>query len=823
MRIRRLISLTIVGVTLAAFLVGYGQGWLDMLERAEAPSSLTDASTREDTGRETISYRLDPERWTTFSFPSNANALRILSHADIAPSSASHDRQTFRYGLEMELLDSSGAVLERRTQFFRTELVTYRDEITGAEVTARRYSDDPAVPLAVDRFIFLFPEHPNASGFRIRASAADPLVSAINVRLYRPRPFNKGNTAALWERLADSEKEALSMGFVHSPNVLTLQERTTILSNRWIPFGPIGVEGRDYVSRKLEIYDTPGVRVSNAENVAAYGVLLAPGRKVGLRLPERLDRLRLVTTPVAQASADASPSPTAIELRAVLERPSGMAPEIFDIRLDPTGQADVDISTGGTLVLSSSVSAWVQAIAELPTGGNRDLTEEIMRASYQGVRPGAPIRYSIAHSGTRPSPFRLDLRCVCEGGNPTASVRLLASDGAIVASHTLLLDAVQSEYDRLSRAPEAVLSEVVSRYLSLSSVVAVLEVAALDHPILAAGFSRPSDRARKYDIPEEYFAIDEGGRDNRSWFGMTAELTGGGIPPEFVVERPARLSDAAETIDPESLEFEQFTPLGDWVARRALVPRKGSDVQDEARSTFFLPVPLGQTTTLDFSVGPGVNAVRPSVLLFGANGPPEPHEIDIDGKTVWRGRIAGPDSVVLPAMSAAGHDVRVSGPEEGVALISHVATDVPGFLRRQLLRLSPGETAFEVEKLGPEQEVLSVRLYPVSVGAERAAFDTILDFERPKNVLLSDWTLRKRSFSVRLDHASDTIAPLLLPFGTPLGVERTMYVVLGEDLPPGTYMVTLRSAASEDLLILFSRAVPRKGAIDISMEEAIIR
>ena len=776
---------------------------LDRSDSQTADSDLTDASTRDETGRGTISYLLDDERWTTFALPGRLSGLRLLSHPDVAATHLPEAGETFRYGFEIEILDQDGTLLRHQQPFFRTELVTYRDSVDGAEVTARRYSDDPALPLAVDRLILDLKDLPQASLVRMRTLSLDPQLIGVNLRVYRPRPYNESNVSALWERLPITEKRALSVGFVYPPDLLTRDEREAILSHRWQPFGPVGIEGRDYVSRRLEIYDPPGGRVVAAESTLADGVYLDANRQAGFALPETFSGLHVTASSPDMLLAEAGLQVAPITIEAEVESPFSIESERISIRTDDTGTARLDPPGGGRFILSAAEPLWVRIAAELPNGSLRILTDEVARTRYQFFDRDAPLSIATRPNLGQALPLRVDLRIF---GDATQAIelRMLNDAGRLIAEERLELAVAPSLYDRVVDAPESPLSEIRRVYLMLGPEVARIEIAA-DGPALAAAYMQPVALPRVIDVPEDYFARSASRGDNRSWFGVKAKRRDGSAARDVLIERPLRAADRTAVADLDTLEWEEFVPEGDWAARRALVPREATGLNDQSRRIFFQPVRTRRPLTLATVAGD----FQPELIL-PADAPSGRYTALIDGKPFWEAELSANMRVSLPRLRPGSRELQLLGPEDGTdVLVSGIMAKTPGYIERRLLRLAPGTVSFDIRKRSAGREVLTIRTFAQEESLERAELTVALDAKRPRNTLLRDWSDTARRFNIRLT-GGDRRA-ILEQSGRVLGSEQRMFLVLGEDIPEGVYRITMSLEHDTELLVLISRAFSNVG------------
>lgn len=777
---------------------------------AGVATDLTDASTRDESGRGTISYVLDTSRWTTFTLPGRLSSLRFLSHPDVPASHIPVAGETFRYGFELEVLDEDGQVLRRQQPFFRTELVTYRDDIDGAEVTARRYSDDPSLPLAVDRLILELEDLPQARQVRVRTLSMDIGLTTVNIRVYRPRPFNENNISALWERLPHSEKRALSIGYVYSPELLTLTEKESILSHRWQPFGPIGIEGRDYVSRTLEIYDPPGRRVVDAETTLNDGIYLDPKRQAGIALPEEFVGLEFTASrPDTLLGADGLRE-APIELSAAIEQPFSRTVDEVSIRTDESGEAVLEGMRGGRLILSSGEAVWVRVAVRFEDGTTQVLTDDIPKTPYQFVDVSRSLSITTLPNLGFDIPLRLDLRA-SGGTSREVTLRMIGADGGLIAEERLTLAEFPSLFDRAVDAPEAPLSEARSIFLLLDDDVVELEIIS-DGPVLAAAYMRPVGIPRRIDVPEDYYAIAAERGNNQSWFRVRAG-GGDGTMRDVLIERPLRGSANEALVDPDTLDWGDFTPKGEWTARRALVPRAPEGLSESAKRIFFQPIKIGTELPLASVVG----GVQPKLII-----PPDTiharYAALVDGTLFWKADLSGVRRVSLPPISAGARILEIQGPEGAEPLISGITLDRPGYIERRLLRLRPGTESFDIQKLGPGREVLSIRIFPLADTAARADLTVQIDTQLPRNTVLNTWSDNSRSFSIRLSGPEPRA--ILEQTWQPLGPEQRMFMVLQEGTPEGIYKMTMTLQHESELLALISRATPGvEGQLEFVYEE----
>lgn len=198
---------------------------------------------RQSAARRLITYRLDSLRPTVFRFSQPLNELRIIAQPVLARRAIEPGRHWI-YSIKAGLLDASGAIIETVTIYGRSTILEADGRRRGP---ARYYRGSADMIGPVDEF-HIAAGRPVAA-IRMLAGPADPGVVAIDLRVSEQRPLIDSAAESAFARYSPTDRARLSAASAFPPELLTRAERMAIARNQWRPVGPVGIEGRDYVSQ----------------------------------------------------------------------------------------------------------------------------------------------------------------------------------------------------------------------------------------------------------------------------------------------------------------------------------------------------------------------------------------------------------------------------------------------------------------------------------------------------------------------------------------------------------------------------------------------
>lgn len=238
----------------AAVVLGLALSLLLLLRAGLASAGLTASATGPSYGaaEPSLVYSLHREA-TKFVLNRPQDRVRILTNAELRPGAVEP-----RYGFLVEALDSTGAVVWRRTIYVRSIPLFVRDrrgKLMPHVFLAERGALQPS---AADTTLIDF--RGPVSAIRISAGKRDPGVGRILVRVQELRPNSARQLEVGWQRLSKGEQTRLTAGNPLGPSLTSEAERQRLLAERWNPVGPAGVEGHNYF--QTIIYERPGPAVT---------------------------------------------------------------------------------------------------------------------------------------------------------------------------------------------------------------------------------------------------------------------------------------------------------------------------------------------------------------------------------------------------------------------------------------------------------------------------------------------------------------------------------------------------------------------------------
>ncbi|MDH3640130.1 MAG: hypothetical protein OES09_16945, partial [Gammaproteobacteria bacterium] len=245
----------------------------------------------------TVTYVLDPDRWTDFAVTGQGHAIRILSTANVPAGTRNPDDAPLIYALHYQLVNRSGEVLEDRVYHQRTRLADLVDA-RGQAFTPRFYQGIDLLPSRSQRLMINLQGMERPTRLRLRLAEAAPPVTDITVRVYERAGTSLGTSARHFERLTRRQQQLLGATNVYGAELLRDAEKEQLMRSTWEPTGPSGVHGEDYVERRLYVVGEHG-GTPPADDVVSPGLYMDAFRRVRIPLPQPAGRVRVRVQPIA--------------------------------------------------------------------------------------------------------------------------------------------------------------------------------------------------------------------------------------------------------------------------------------------------------------------------------------------------------------------------------------------------------------------------------------------------------------------------------------------------------------------------------------------
>lgn len=451
--------------------------------------------------RESVAYTAG-EGWDLeFRLSGHADQVRIRSHGLVPRQADGPTGRTFAYALRIAILASDGTVLAERNEHLRTTIVRFRDPSSG-QYERVNFVDDPSFDVVGTTLTILdLADLPSAEVLRIRLVAADSDIREVGVRVYEPEAIPEHSIAASWQRLSLTQRERLAEGNVFPVALLTEDETAAILSRRWRPVGPAGIEGKDYRVRILYIREEGGGQAEKP--MIPTGIYVDTRHTTSLTITER-GKYLIRAKAVPGQSGGPEPEP-------MVRLQYGESPEIVIPWNGNSVEKEVGLEPGSLIVKSDRPAA-----IRVYRLTSEDRVEVLpLRRATRAFRVSAShgVDYLVRRLFDRPAMLRVELRRrlddVQDTGAGVTTVKYAALDvaGQVVSTGLIDVDAVPSPDSGLVDDPSARLSAPTRRDLQLEAGIVRLRLSA-DRPVFVTAYNRlESNLSNGNQLPEQWFSL----------------------------------------------------------------------------------------------------------------------------------------------------------------------------------------------------------------------------------------------------------------------------------------------------------------------------
>lgn len=451
--------------------------------------------------RESVAYATDAGGELEFRLSGHSDQVRIRTHGLVPSQGDDSSGRTFAYALRIAILASDGSPLAERIEHYRTTIVRFRHSVTG-QFDRINFVDDPTVDvIGTTLTILSLSGLPSAEVLRIRVISADSDVREVGIRVYEPEAIPEHSIAASWQRLSLTQRERLAEGNVYPIDLLTAEETAAILSRRWRPVGPTGIEGDDYRVRTLYIREEVGGQADRP--LIPAGLYVDAQHSGSLKIAESGRYLvRAIAVPGTRGDTAASP---------ILRLQHGASPEITIPWEGERSEQIMELDAGSLSVKSERPAA--VRLYRLTPEDRIELQPSRRTTRAFRVSPAVHLDYAVHRLFDEPAALRLDLRRKLDNsqdqgtGMTTVTYSALDATGQVVTSGSIEVEAAPSPDSGLVDDPSARLSTPTRRELALSSGIVRLRLAA-DRTVYVTAYSRlEPDLPGGEDTQDQWFSL----------------------------------------------------------------------------------------------------------------------------------------------------------------------------------------------------------------------------------------------------------------------------------------------------------------------------
>jgi hypothetical protein len=523
---RALLALLILAVLWVAVPPAWRAGWSFYTAIRQPSAVAADAQGA-------TTYVVARDRPLEFRLSGHADLVRLRVHALLPDADGPASAPAADYALRIEVEDTNGNLLRDYVHHVRGSIGRYLDADTG-ELFALNLVDEPGYAVAGINLIPLdLSAWPSAEVVRVSLAEADARIAEVGLRLYEPEAIPEHSIERFWQRLSEQQRMRLAEGNVYPHNLLTEGERAAVLSQRWRPVGPAGVQDQDYRVRSLFAREgRSGAYISSALPMAALRV--DADHPVSLPVLEPgyyFIRTNLATT---QPQGDVAPAQLRVEIS------DAGAAEVVLMTVPATTVARAISLRRGTLRLVADKPVQVVLLRN-PAGGRRSSAPSVETRVFR-LPAGGALNYAgmaDAESAALRFDFRRRFDRIPSVDSAGLALRYEYRDaaGALVGGGTFNLPASAPAIDLRSDDPAVLLSPAATLTLDVPRGIAKVML------------SGPPNAAEVYVAAYSRLPIAAGAAERDEWYGLAPSGW-----PELMAD------ESSLTIQPSDIDFAHAGP-----------------------------------------------------------------------------------------------------------------------------------------------------------------------------------------------------------------------------------------------------------------------
>jgi hypothetical protein len=745
-----------------------------------------------------LSYVITEDGWLVFPFEFRGRLLRVVTNANLPRRIDLKGDRDWWYTLRYQITGGDGEVLIDRTHHLRSKVTFYRNERWG-EFTSSFYTEPDLIPADSREFRINISSLGDADAIRFKLIKKDRDIRDVCIRVYIRYEPKKEVPGYMWRRFSEKKKERMAMGNVYPPQLLTEFEKKQLLQRQWRPLGPLGAEGRDFISRKLYV-----LKEVEAEEVDVYippiGVFIKEGHHVTVPVPEGGGRIRM-------------------------EFHNNSTEQPHDLRLSWYGRGiDQYIertirwrSREETTMESFFDTGLIDIYSEDPVGmkvflindkGVTDITPEPIYIRTFITSHDRPVTFRISHHNKTPTPFKLTLRVLLRKGIvPDTHVRyeILNEDNRVIHTGSLPLNPIPSGYDVLSgNYPDVEVSEPQEYYFYLPSEARRMVLSSTTE-VLVAGYTRPEGMAKTTRVPEDYLPSTPIEEKEPSWYALRPERYWSLIydARSMIIIINRRPPQRREELIQGRYAWEDYTPVGDYQAYYVLTDEIKVVRPERLSPDYYFPLEPGAEHNITVREIKGLEMIPLRLLYIFREEGEAGLRVYIDGLPALDRTLYGRTGEVrLPPVKGGEHRIRIETTRAGGFYINNIYHQGgPVLFKRLTNRLKREGLRFIYTKDKPIEDILSVRFYAPSGSDQRSIIDVSIEAIRQAGFRpFNKWTFLRRRFSIRPDNSGSL--SVLHARSIRLQPGQLFFIPIGDDLPQGQYTIEFRPVSGTGYISL---------------------
>lgn len=761
-----------------------------------------DIHTLSATASSSLVYPIKDEQWLTFAIPEKSAQLRIITNAhvkrtdvqlaltQIRQANVMTQAPNWAYAIHYELLDAKKSLLTSGVYHQRSKVTFYKDS-DGSSVTNNYYANQHIVPLDGRLILLNLQTMKDVAFLRIRLESIHPAISEIAVRAYVPAKIAEQRVASSWLRLIQEQKDKLAESSVYPAALLSASEQLNLIRNQRQPLGPVGIEGKDYVT--LNLYTLEEKELDNQEPpVLAAGLQADATHYAVIPLPEKGGQLGLTAKAL---DGSALVKPVAVRMQWYgRDRTQRL---VAETALDGTERYYE--MAGGLLVIQATSPIIINASLSTASEAKHDITDTLLVVKTYVSSFG--VDFNIVHNTQQPAALRIDVRRLLNPSLTSQQQRVryqwLDDQQHIIASGELMALELPSAFDRIADMTDVNrVSDPLSYYFHLPKQVSRVRLFSDTPALLVSAYNQAAGVTKLQRVPEDAYIDTEPQNLNLTWFPLRAAnetaltqqlavqwLIGQYRPPE---ETPDIFAGA--------YLWQDFIPQGQVAGFQLLTKFTEEQVRPDAQLSVYCELVTHQNVPITLVANSGLQSITPELIFLRTSNQPFKAELLVNQEKVLTVNSMGQQGVInLPDIAVGKQQLRLTTDSGGRWLMNHQQHCAgQRWLKRRAFSLTADTPLEFIVPHGALDETLTAHFYSPLNTIERSQIKVnieAIDVAPATDFAFINWTDTNRLYDIR-PLLSDPITMLYNQKQRSNNSER-IAIPINSDLPAGTYRVRL--------------------------------
>ncbi len=808
----------------------YGLRAMDrkLLAKTSGESDLDVPQTRIAHADVKIMFVLTDKNTLTFDLPETPY-LKLVSRANVISIKKGPESElnpNFSYALQYRIYSAGGTLLTEHVYYHRTHVSVIRAGNSENLITSSFYVHETLLPANAETFVISLEKlNELPDKMTIQLVGHDSTIADVSLGVNYQNRLPEHKLRYTWQRMSEDEKTEIARGNVFPQVLLREDEIRNALTNYWSLLVPVGVEGMDFVRRKLYVQSSMQGERYEEEEPLSGGFYLDAWYYGVSEIPAPGGNIRFEFHPLWP---DSSQINRQIEVN--WHGPGFTPPQSFQITAHDSAFSDTLRLAAGLLEIKASDRTMCRLFLQSENAEYELLPEPMLVRTFlisdsplfNSDVADSGITFHITHFKNKETPFRFDVRQI-KAPDDSLSPKpanliydMLTENGAIWKTGAFSADTLFSHYDRLTNIwANWPVTDPHSHYVTIPALVRKIHFRASSRPILITVYNRPPELTKKTRIQDAEVFTPGKPSASRSWFPLLPENCDALIRHQRspILNAQKRIPRDSDEILAGLYQWETLPLQNNWPVRTLFIPADTiAAAPNDLLTTLYRPIESGREYQLDFYNANDSTQVSPRLVYLTKDTQPFSLIVEADHRLHFQTTVGGLNGEVwLPPVPTDFHSFTVTASKPARLYVNgaQTITSIGGGVeyaaskrKRSAYRLTARSYTFAYKKERPE-EWLSFRWFAPYQTTENLQIQLQIKTLSGKKPVLMDFqtttqsaTILNRRFDI--EPAGGEMNCVLGMQGAFVDAGRSFSMPLKSDLPSGTYRVTMTALTGAD-------------------------